>query len=68
MTDISKAIKWNLIGKLIITQPTWGSGVTVIPQIGPGQHSDVGPGSEAPGNLRNLAFSGYQTRAKNCSY
>ena len=54
MTDISKAIKWNLI----IAQPSWESGVAVSPQVGLGQYSGGGPGSETTGNLRSLAFSG----------
>ena len=56
MTDISKAIRWNLIEQFIIAQPSGGSGGAASPQ--------VGPGSEAPRNLRNLAFSGYQIRPK----
>ena len=68
MTDISKAIRWNLIEQFIIAQPSGGSGGAAGPQVGPGQHPGEGPGSEAPRNLRNLAFSGYQTEAKNCSY
>ena len=39
----------------------------VSPQVGLGQHSGEGPGRQAPGNLRNLAFSGYPIEAKNCS-
>ena len=34
------------------------------PPADPGQHPGGGPGGEAPGNLRNLAFSGYQIEAK----
>ena len=68
MTDISKAIRWNLIEQFIIAQPSWGSGGTASPQVGLGQHPSGGPGSEAPRNLRNLAFSGYQIEAKSCSY
>ena len=66
MTDISEAIRWNLIEQFIIAQPSWGSGGAASPLVGPGQHAGGGPGSEAPRNLRNLAFSGYQKEAKNC--
>ena len=68
MADISEAIRWNLIEQFIIAQPSWGSGGAASPQVGPVQHPGGGPGSEAPRNLRNLAFSGYQAEAKNCSY
>ena len=49
-------------------QTQLGSGGAASPQVGPGQHPGGGPGSEAPSNLRNLAFSGYQKEANNCSY
>ena len=68
MTDISKAIRWNVIEQFIIAQPSWGSGGAASPKVGPGQHPGGGPGREAPRNLRNLAFSGYQIETKNCSY
>ena len=64
MTDISKAIRWNLNEQLIIAQSRWRSEGAASPQVGPGQHTGGGPGSEAPRNLRNLAFSGYQIRPK----
>ena len=68
MTDNSQAIRWNLIEQFIIAQPRWRSGGAASPQVGSGQHPGGGPGSEAPRNLRNLAFSGYQIEAENCSY
>ena len=68
MTDISKAIRWNVIEQFIIAQPSWGSGGAASPKVGPGQHPGGDPGREAPRNLRNLAFSGYQIETKNCSY
>ena len=37
MTDISKAIRWNLIEQFIIAQLSGESGGTASPQVGPGQ-------------------------------
>ena len=64
MTDISKAIRSNLIEQFIIPQPSWRSGGAASPQVGPGQHLGGDPGSKALRNFRNLALSGYQIEAK----
>ena len=44
-----------------------GSGGTVSPPVDPGEHPGGGQG-EAPGNLRNLAFSVYKMETKNSSH
>ena len=62
---ISEAIRCNLIEQFIIAQPSRGSGGAPSPQVGPAQHHVGGPGSEAPRNLRNLAFSGFKMETKN---
>ena len=58
MTDISKAIRWNVIEQFIIAQPSWGSGDAASPQVDPGQHPGGGPGAKLPETLENWHFPG----------
>ena len=48
MTDILKAIRWNLIEHFIIAQPSGGSGGAASPQVGPGQHPGGMQGAKPP--------------------